>query len=132
MRKRVLSILLAAVMVVSLLPMTAFAEATKPEGSEWLVDSGDNHVWYKLEEVPASSGTYTLTIGGEGAMPDYLPDALADRPWHAVKDSITTVVIESGVTTIGYDAFNGFESLESVTIPSSVTSLWAAFTNCIE
>ena len=118
MKKRLLSIFLVALMVVSLMPMTAFAEATKPEGSDWLVDSGDNHVWYKLEEVPASSGTYTLTIGGTGEMPDFPSETSTVRPWFNAKETITTVKIKSGVTRIGKYAFSGCFAVTALYIDS--------------
>ncbi|KAA6302014.1 MAG: hypothetical protein EZS26_001830 [Candidatus Ordinivivax streblomastigis] len=72
----------------------------------------------------------TLTISGEGAMPDYsYPSSSA--PWYSSRSSITTVVIEDGVTTIGADAFFDCSSLSSVTIPNSVTTIgWAAFVGC--
>jgi len=61
----------------------------------------------------------TLTISGTGAMADY-PSAVGNAPWHNSKNSITSVVIERGVTTIGINAFNGCSNLTSVTIPKSV------------
>ncbi|MCR5664988.1 MAG: leucine-rich repeat protein [Oscillospiraceae bacterium] len=71
---------------------------------------GDNLTW-KLDD----SGT--LTISGSGPM-DVDP-----VPWHDYRAAISTVVINSGVTTIGDDAFAGCRNLTSVTIPNSVTSI---------
>jgi hypothetical protein len=73
----------------------------------------------------------TLTISGEGAMPDYVyPDDCA--PWFEYRGSIHTVVMESGVTTIGDDAFCLHESLTSCTIPGSVTTIGTrAFIQCL-
>ena len=45
----------------------------------WLIDEGDNHVWYKLKGNPSDGKT--LTIGGTGAMPDYDIDSNM-APWH--------------------------------------------------
>ncbi len=63
----------------------------------------------------------TLTISGTGSMSNY--SAATDRyaPWY--KQNVTTVVIESGVTSIGNDAFIKCGQLTSVTIPSTVTSI---------
>ena len=85
----------------------------------------------------ASSGTYggnlswtydgdkTLTISGTGAMPDN------QRPWQDYKDSIYRVIIENGVTSIGYRAFWEYSNIEQVSIPNSVTTIGAyAFWHC--
>ena len=45
--------------------------------------------------------------------------------------NLTSVVIPDGVTSIGYNAFNGCHSLTSITIPESVTSIGeSAFYGC--
>ena len=72
----------------------------------------------------------TLTISGTGEMADY---SGSDNfvPWFAAKKYIQSVVIESGVTNIGNNAFDGCYNLTSVTIPGSVTSIgWGAFWDC--
>ena len=67
-----------------------------------------------------------LTISGNGKMKDYRGDDAS--PWGT---SITKVVIENGVTSIGVFAFKYCTSLTSITIPDSVTSIgdWA-FDGC--
>lgn len=89
---------------------------------------------------PAASGTWgdlswtldgngLLTISGVGAMADL--DYKAPDAWLAHKDAITSVVIKSGVTSIGGSAFYRCGALESVTIPAGVTSIGsAAFGRC--
>ena len=65
----------------------------------------------------------TLVISGNGAMENYY-----SAPWGT---SLTKVVIEDGVTTIGQWAFGGCSSLTSITIPDSVTSIGKdAFYGC--
>jgi len=74
--------------------------------------------------------TGTLTIGGEGEMPDY-DDYFYLIPWYSYRSSITTVVIENGVINIGGKAFEMCIALTSVTISNSVTSIgFASFSSC--
>jgi hypothetical protein len=69
----------------------------------------------------------TLTISGEGDMPDYyistIPEEPATIPWYGSRNKITRVVIESGVTSIGQNAFTECKAVTSVTIPGTVTKI---------
>lgn len=72
--------------------------------------------------------TGTLTISGTGAMDQFLKD---DCPWLSVRDSITKLDLESGLTKLGQDAFYALTNLTSVVIPDTVTDLGnCAFENC--
>ena len=52
-------------------------------------------------------------------------------PWYAYRDSITSIMIGDGVTSIGYYAFFECTGLTSITIPDSVTSIgYYAFSGC--
>ena len=52
-------------------------------------------------------------------------------PWFSERNSISTLIIEDGVTSIGDYAFNGCKNLTKVTIPDSVTSIGDyAFNGC--
>ena len=54
-----------------------------------------------------------------------------DRPWNGIKDDIETVVVESGVTKIGYNAFCHCGNLTTVTIAETVTNIGGdAFRYC--
>ena len=68
------------------------------------------------------NSTGVLTISGSGDMANYVYD-YDSQPWNSYKDNITSVVIESGVTSIGNWAFRDCTGLTSVTIPASVTSI---------
>ncbi|MCI6957231.1 MAG: leucine-rich repeat protein [Clostridiales bacterium] len=69
-----------------------------------------------------------LTISGTGAMYDY---GSSNAPWVDYRDSIQSVVLESGVTQIGKYAFSDCSNLTDVTIPEGVTDIAAyAFNRC--
>ena len=87
---------------------------------------GKGNDWEKL--IWTLDDTGTLTISGSGAMKNY--SATSSRaPWYSKRNSIQTVVMESGVTAIGNGAFSDCSGLTSVSIPSSVTSIgeWAFY-----
>ncbi len=70
-----------------------------------------------------------LTIYGSGDMYDYAD--IAEEPWFSIRDSIKSVKISNGVTSIGAYAFVYFENLSSVSISNSVTSIGErAFLQC--
>jgi hypothetical protein len=71
----------------------------------------------------------TLTISGKGNMPNF--DNHNKAQWAKYDDVINTVIIETGVTSIGEQAFIDCYCLKSITIPNSVTSIGKmAFLNC--
>ena len=89
---------------------------------------GENLTWDLTDGV--------LTISGTGDMANYLSTSYV--PWweyisinKRMKDLITSVVINSGVTSIGSFAFTQCPNLISVTIPDGVTRIGSnAFTYC--
>jgi hypothetical protein len=103
-------ILLTAVALV-IMSAAGFAESGETGTLTWTFDDG------------------TLTISGTGEMPDY--EYSWSAPWYSNRESITTVLIEDGVKSIGSDAFGYLQNLTSITIPNSVTSIggWA-FIEC--
>lgn len=178
MKKRIISLLMALLMLTSLLPTAVWAEGDTPEqAAAAATDSGT--VEQEQEQEPAApetpetpvepeqpaepeqstepkaaaepeadaepdsngialysaaSGqcgnnlTWTLnggvlTISGKGAMWN------GDDGWYGFcdvldqADEVTSVVVESGVTSIAYEAFRWLESMTSVTIPKTVTSI---------
>lgn len=77
------------------------------------------------ENVKWAYNNGTLTIFGNGEMTN-------GQPWGNYLTDIKSIVIESGVETIGGAAFDGCSNLTSVTIPNSVTNIKSgAFAECI-
>ena len=61
-------------------------------------------------------GTKTLTVLGDGAIKDY--DAASDAPWSSF--AVETLLVQSGVTKIGNNAFASLTSLKTVHVADSV------------
>jgi hypothetical protein len=92
-------------------------------------DSGGNVIATLKDDI-------TLIVSGTGAMASYGYDNCMSCgeplvPWHNIRDSITNVVIEHGITSIGNNTFKHFIRLTSVIIPISVKDIGdRAFYNC--
>ena len=83
---------------------------------------GENATW-TLSEAGV------LTISGTGAMDNWGNGVMA--PWYQWSGSITTLVIQDGITGLGAFAFYGCYGLTEVPIPDSVTVLGDyAFSGC--
>ena len=110
--RKIISLLLSLLMIITSVPLMAVNSFAATNGT-----TGEC-TW-------TLNGT-ELTISGNGKMKDYRGDDAS--PWGT---SITKVVIENGVTSIGVFAFKYCTSLTSITIPDSVTSIgdWA-FDGC--
>ncbi len=112
---RVLAALLAALLVLTLVP-AAFAAET--EGK-----CGDNVQW------TLTGGK--LTISGTGAMDNYSKNNPA--PWYELRQQIRTVTISSGVTTVGSQAFYDCQNLTAVSMSDSVSKINRfAFLDCVK
>ena len=124
MRKKILSILLAACLIFSLLPVSAMADAAESGAC------GDNLTWTLENGV--------LTISGTGKMDGYgyytkKPDgsSVTSAPWGEYYEAIERVVIENGVTSIGNCAFYSCTEIKGASIPDSVESIGSyAFSGC--
>ena len=120
MRKRLLSFVLAVLMIASLLPATALAAGIVDSGTCGAEGDGSNLTWTLDSEG-------VLTISGSGAMHDYDYSS----PWHESGNQIQSVFMANGVTSIGNFAFSECTSLTSMTIPDSVTCIGnCAFDSC--
>lgn len=110
MKRKILGVVLALTMLMAFVPITANAETSGT--------CGDNLTW-TLDD------NGTLTISGTGDMNDVTYMLWGDG------NSIISVVIESGVTSIGSFAFYECKNLTSISIPDSVTRIGrGAFKDC--
>ncbi len=104
--KKMLAIVLAIFMVVPTIPMvmaaSEVANGTAGDGVTWVLDSNGQ-----------------LTISGTGAI---VVDWYAP-PWEDYNESITSVVVEEGITKIPSSAFCYAKKLVTVTVPSTVTKI---------
>lgn len=116
------------------------AKAMYPEDdSSWNEDTKQNYggtlQWGDTEEKQqCGTNAYwkvengTLTISGSGAIDNY--DSAAECPWSDQRASITKIVVEDGVTSIGNFAFYGMTNLTETSLADSITSIGAyAFKN---
>lgn len=124
--KRIKSIAAAALAVLAVTgyvpvqPISDFIGSTAVTVSAENIKCGDNATW------SFESSTGTLTISGFGDMYDYYNEV----PWENYCTSITSVVIEDGITSIGNYAFY-LTCLRSLYIPGSVRTIGkGAFQNC--
>lgn len=133
MKKRLLSMILALGMMLTILPVnaiTAWAENRK------IIQSGNcgNNVTYDLTQNndDTTNPTYTLTIKGNGEMADFKESDMEGRaPWIAQKEKITAVTIENGVTYVGAYAFDHCKKLTQITIHAQLDSIGeGAFRDC--
>lgn len=70
-----------------------------------------------------------LTVSGTGAMEGYLQ--AGEAPWSDHLDSITSVVIGAGVTSVGAFAFCGCDAMTSVVLPEGLVYIGGdAFASC--
>ena len=112
--KKLLSIIIAAVLLISALPLTAFAEET----GENAVGSGSGTTGdctWELNEYG------TLTIRGNGAMADYA--SASDCPWASFRDDVKYIVVDNGVTRVGSYAFDGMKNAKSVYLSDTLLTV---------
>ena len=125
MKKRILSILLAALMLLSAVPLGMVDTAWAISSRDTVVDSGTCGGTLNNSQLMKWTLTSdgTLTISGEGNM--------FGAPWSQYKSKIKKVVIGEGVKSISDNAFHYYENLRSVSLPSTLTSIGeAAFWAC--
>ena len=143
MKKRMLSLLLALVMVLTILPTVALAEdaslagfcggdvnAEKEKtitGTTWVYGEKKDfstdiykNVSWKLDKNE-DSNTYTLTLSGSGVMADFLAGSV--QPWKDYATRVTKLVVEDGVSSVGSRTCYGFTALTEVVLADTVTDI---------
>lgn len=120
MIKRIISFLLAIVMVIGMVPLVyleAHADDYAPSGT-----CGENLTWIFKDG--------TLIISGTGGMYSYRAVDSKKAPWYDLRAVIYDISIEDGVTSIGSFAFEDMK-ITNITLPDSVTSIGEkAFADC--
>jgi hypothetical protein len=132
-------IILTATIAILLVATVALLTGTLWRENTWYCGAG----WGWLNVTATFRDDGTFVINGKGAMKDYLrfeqiygtdyTQIDLSAPWEDIKDRITNLIIEDGVTHIGGNAFYVCNELKSITIPNSVMSIGnAAFAVCNE
>ncbi|MDR1878305.1 MAG: leucine-rich repeat domain-containing protein [Bacteroidales bacterium] len=91
--------------------------AKKPDNRIASGSCGENLEWFLTGE----KDNYMLTVSGTGDMKDYKWND--KTPWENYRSAITIIKINSGVASIGNQAFKDCSSLTSIIIPNSVNSI---------
>ena len=128
MKKRVLSLLLVLLMVMSLVPMSALADRSNTDVA-YAVEGGNIYFNKSMGTITDCDRYVTKAI-----IPDKIDGAAVTHIgyqafYYCV--SLASIVIPNSVTSIGNSAFIGCTSLASIDIPDSVTIIdWGAFDGC--
>ncbi|MGN0179237.1 MAG: leucine-rich repeat protein [Monoglobaceae bacterium] len=110
MLKNVFCVILSMMLLFAAVP-AVFAEVTSGTVNDSITWSYDDT-------------TYTLTISGTGAMPNYTySEYKTARSYDTYYNQAKKLVIEEGITSIGNCNFTLFVKLETVVLPSSLTSI---------
>lgn len=134
MKKRLLSMILALSMMLTILPVNAITALAANDGMSGNCGKTGDNVTYVLTQNndDTTNPTYTLTIKGNGEMADFNESDMVGRaPWIAQKEKITAVTIENGVTYVGAYAFDHCKKLTQITIYAQLDSIGkGAFRDC--
>ena len=119
MKYRIFAIMLAVVMLLTALPVSA-EEVTEPAAAERAPGyCGEAILWEYADGL--------LTITGAGEMDDFPEGA----PWEVHKEEIEKVIISGGITYVGANAFRDYDQLKEVEFGSAVYEIGEyAFFSC--
>lgn len=117
MKKQILMLLLAACLMMNLLPLGVLAEEADTSVLEAKSGTcGEGLTWELQEGV--------LTITGSGEMED-------GAPWEEYEKQIEKLVLSGGVTKIGAESFYDYDRLESIDFGDSLVEIGdRAFYGC--
>lgn len=114
--KKLPSLLIALTIVLSIIPLGAISASAGSDNS-----CGENAFW----SLDASG---LLEITGTGDIADF---TASGAPWYSERDSVKTVSIADGITSVGNNAFYDCSNLAAVTLPDGVSEIGSgAFRDC--
>ena len=97
----------------------------EPSASGSCGAQGENVKWYL---IGSGGDAYTLVLQGTGEMQDY---EQFQTPWNSKQAEITDIILSSGITRIGKNAFYNLYNLKNVTLPDTLKSIGeSAFEAC--
>lgn len=111
MKKSFKILLLAAVLIIAVMSFASCAS-----GNQTAADA--NGEWENISWT-YSKDTNTLTLTGEGNMPD--ASNSDEIPWKSLRHSIKGIRVREGITGIGDYAFYGLDKINSAELPDGVT-----------
>ena len=130
MKKRKFNLALAAgITVAAICLISPDMERISPFQGRWFHASSMTIKANAAEIAEGTCGTEltwklsggVLTISGTGNMTNWT--SYSSAPWDSYKESITSVMIDSGVTSVGNYAFYNCSALETVSLPEGLTSI---------